>query len=129
MNPTPKSPTKSTNLRLDSCASCGQADYILLEEGMHIARRCRNCGKWSRWVPHTPENLAACNKTPAPETAPLIDVAPREVKPEPAQRTAVSCDHHDELDRLIHHLRGIENHLDIVTSALMGQPLTREDGQ
>ena len=113
--------TKSSG---DPCAACGQTDYILLQEGPHIARRCRNCGRWSRWVPRTPENLAACEKPAAAKTPPLFAVPDRSQiqDDETAKPAAAICDHRAELERLIHHLRGIESHLSIVTRALMGQP-------
>jgi hypothetical protein len=107
------SSNKATNID-DPCRACGQSDYIIIEEGMHLAKRCRNCGRWSRWLPHTPENLALCEKAPAPKAPPLFALP--DPKPSPA-----TCDHRGELDRLIHHMRGIERHLEVVTRALMGQ--------
>jgi len=117
-NHAPKKSTENNNDH-ETCRVCGQSEYLLLEEGPHIAKRCRNCGKWARWVPHTPENLAACETPPAPK-APTLFAVP-DPKPAVAGTTVAPCDHRAELDRLIQHLRGIESHLSIVTRALMGQ--------
>ena len=118
----------------ETCPNCGQFDYIIIEEGQHLAKRCRNCGKWSRWVPHTPENLAKCEKPSAPKIAPTLfavpDRSPASAKiQEPAGPPAAPCDHGRQLDLLIESLNCCNRHLSIVTRALMGQPLTKEAGQ
>jgi len=117
-NHTADESTKSDDLN-ETCRACRQADFILLEEGPHIAKRCRNCGKWLRWVTRTSENLSACEKPSPVKPQPALFTVPHQAKPEPVQPIAGVCDHRAELDRLIHHLRGIESHLSIVTRALM----------
>jgi hypothetical protein len=121
----------------DRCVSCGQADYILIEEGPHIARRCRNCGKWARWVPRTDENLAACEKpTESLGAKPTLFAVPdpvrqpqKEHQAPPSPPAAVGCDHTRQLDLLIESLNGCNRHLSIITRALMGQPMRKEAGQ
>ena len=94
---------KSTNDLNETCPGCGQSDYISSKRAMHLAKRCRNCGKWSRWVPHTPENLANCEKPAAPKTAPTLfavpDRSPASAKiQELAGPPAAPCDHGRQLD-------------------------------
>jgi hypothetical protein len=92
---------------------------------MHLARRCRCCNKWSRWVPHTAENLAAVEESPAPKAPPLFAVPDRssertKIQDDEPARPAAICDHREQLDRLIHHLEGIGRELTVICRALMG---------
>jgi hypothetical protein len=115
----------------DRCVSCGQPDYTLIEEGPHIARRCRTVGSGrdgsrAHLKPMRREKPLSLYELPT--LLPFLTgrIAAKNTAPSPT--TAVGCDHSQQLDLLTESLMAVKLSFDHHTCT-DGATLRKEAGQ
>jgi hypothetical protein len=81
-------PESRTQIRvISSCPHCGSSDSFTRIQGPHVALICGSCSRWIKWV-----SRADAERFPA----------------------AVTCDHTQQLDRLLSHLENIDRALSVI---------------